>query len=565
MAKRRAPRPSPPASSSTSASTSPSSGASPTLNPLAARLAGLSDADRKKLLDHEHPEYTARSASYRRLLDAYEGLGGFLDGDYLKRYPNETQDDFNDRKSMARYHNYYRALVNIYVRHVFRKGVVRTADSLPELEAWWKDVDGAGTGIDRFMMRGAKLALAAGISGALVDKEPTPAAGPSKADDTARVLASWFPATSIVDWDIKAGELRGVKLRECAERDSILEAEPTGEDAEQWLIWVTGTESMPGAWVRLDAKGEVVEQSAPTVEGTSVPIDFIPLAIVRPDPSAEQPFCGYALGGDGKVFVSLLNRCSEQDEVLRDQAFSILTCEVPAEGGDVEKAKQQIGSDIGTTRALVVQGSVDYISPDMAAPKTLQENIDFLIREIYRMAHVRFERESLDAESGESIRLQFTELNEQLANLAVVLQDAEMLMAKSHYAWTNPGDRATVEAGFAAANVVIQYPREFFLADLLAELEKWAAAIKLDLGPQFEHYAKNRVVDELAPELPADLRDTIRKEIDGMEQNRDRALEEAQARFGTSMGRIAGGGKKPKPGEGDVEDDDDAAGGKAAA
>jgi hypothetical protein len=110
---------------------------------------------------------------------------------------------------MARYHNYYRALVNIYVRHVFRKGVVRTAEGLEELQAWWTNVDGAGTDIDRFMMRGAKLALAAGISGALVDKEPIPAVGPSKADDVAQVIASWFTATIHSRLDVRAGELRG--------------------------------------------------------------------------------------------------------------------------------------------------------------------------------------------------------------------------------------------------------------------------------------------------------------------------------------------------------------------
>jgi hypothetical protein len=151
----------------------------------------------------------------------------------------------------------------------------------------------------------------------------------------------------------------------------------------------------------------------------------------------SSPFLGYALGGDGKVFVSLLNRCSEEDQVLRDQAFSILACNV-GKDGDVAQAKQQLGNDIGTTRALVTAGDISYVTADMAAPEQIRKNIEFLIREIYRMAHVRFEEDSKDAQSGESIRLQFTELNEQLANLAGVLQDAELQMAKAWYAWTIP-------------------------------------------------------------------------------------------------------------------------------
>jgi hypothetical protein len=486
----------------------------------------MTEAQREDLLAQRHPDFDARYDSYRLLLDAYEGAGGFLDADYLWRFPNEIEGDFTQRQEQSRYHNYYRALVNIYIRHVFRKGVVRKADNLPDLDDWWKDVDGAGTGIDRFMMRGGKLALSAGIAGALVDKEPVTPTGPSRADDSGRVLASWFPATSILDWDLHGGELRGIMLRECAARASILEAQPTGDEAEQTLFWTQE------GWMRLDAKGTPIDHS----EAGST-IDFVPFAPVRPDPSAEQPFLGYALGGDGQVFRAVFNRCSEEDHVLRNQAFSVLTCDV-GKDGDVEAAKTAIGSDIGTTRALVVAGAVDYVTPDMGAPEQIRMNIEFLIREIYRMAHIRFERDSMDAESGDAIRLQFTELNEQLANLATVLQDAEMQMAKAHFAWTHPGDRETVEAEFAAANVVIQYPREFFLADMLDELQKWAQAISMDLGPTFEHYIKNRVVDELAPELPTDLRDKVRTEIDGQQQNRDQSIADAQARFG-AVSRIA--------------------------
>jgi hypothetical protein len=523
MAKRRA-RPSPATRASSSSTQTSSSASSP--NPLVARLASLTEAQRKDLLAQRHPDFDARVDSYRLLLDAYEGAGGFLDADYLWRFPNEIEGDFTQRQEQSRYHNYYRALVNIYIRHVFRKGVVRKADNLPDLDDWWKDVDGAGTGIDRFMMRGGKLALSAGIAGALVDKEPVPPTGPSRADDSGRVLASWFPATSILDWDLHGGELRGVMLRECAARASILEPQPTGDEAEQTLFWTQE------GWMRLDAKGTPIDHS----EAGST-IDFVPFAPVRPDPSAEQPFLGYALGGDGQVFRAVFNRCSEEDHVLRNQAFSVLTCDV-GKDGDVEAAKTAIGSDIGTTRALVVAGAVDYVTPDMGAPEQIRMNIEFLIREIYRMAHIRFERDSMDAESGDAIRLQFTELNEQLANLATVLQDAEMQMAKAHFAWTHPGDRETVEAEFAAANVVIQYPREFFLADMLDELQKWAQAISMDLGPTFEHYIKNRVVDELAPELPTDLRDKVRTEIDGQQQNRDQSIADAQARFG-AVSRIA--------------------------
>jgi hypothetical protein len=110
----------------------------------------------------------------------------------------------------------------------------------------------------------------------------------------------------------------------------------------------------------------------------------------------------------------------------------------------------------------------------------------------------------------------------------------------------HPGDRATVEAGFAAANVSIQYPREFFLADLLQELQKWANAIKMDLGLTFEHYIKNRVVDELAPELPTALRETIKNEIEGRSRTATRDGRGAGA-FGARSRRSPPRDKTPVP------------------
>lgn len=496
----------------------------------------MSEDDRASVLAHVHPHYTEYSESYRRLLDAYEGSGGFLDGEYLHKYPNEIEGDFTARKAQTRYHNYYRALVNIYVRHVFRATITREAKD-DALTAWWLNVDGAGTSIDQFMQRGAKLALAAGISGALVDKESIPATGPSRAEDTAQVVASWFAAPSIIDWDLRAGELIGVKLLEATPRQGLLDTEAEA-DGQTLLMNEEG-------WVRVDAEGNILDASGAAGDW----IGRVPLAIVRPDPAAEHPFLGHGLGGDGKVFVSLFNRCSEEDEVLRAQAFSILTVNVP-DGGDVAQVKKDIGNDIGTTRALIVKGQADYITPDMGAPKEIRTNIEFLIREIYRMAHVRFSRDSADAESADSIRLQHTELNEQLANLAAVLQDTERQMARFWFAWTHPGDREAVDAAFDALGVNIQYSHEFFVADLLEELDKWAQAIKLDLGVEFEHFAKKRAVDQLAPSLDEPTKTKVYAEIDGMEANREKALKEMQAKFGAGVERIAAETGKPPIEEG---------------
>lgn len=531
-------------------------------NHLTQAIAAAGELDaRQALLEQTHPLYTDLAPGWRTLLDAFEGTGGFRDGGHLWQYANEKPEEFEERQQLARYHNFAKSLVNIYVRHVFRQGVTREVQGHEDLQAWWTDVDGAGTPIDDLMKRAARLALAAGHCGVLTDKTSEAPAGPSLADDRGRILASLFPAPSILDWRTHAGKLTGVKLREGASPAAITDPVPTGDDATQYLLWDDR------GWARFTHGADVLAASAGDLQ---MPV---PLAIVRPEPSAEHPFLGQSLLGDPNVFKALYNRCSEQDEVARDQAFSILVVSVPSseKGGGSEavaRAKRQIGNDIGTTRAIVVEGTVTYQAADMGVLEAIGKLIDFLIREIYRAAHVRWEMDSADAQSADAIRLQHTELNEMLANLAAELTRVEREMVRAWFYWRYPGPSAAERLD--AANVVIKYPNEFFIADLLAELEKWAKAIGMELGLTFEHWAKKRVVDQLAPDLPDDLKQTIYDEIEGMASNREQAIADAHARLtGSAERMIADGTKTPGDGKGNEppppkKADDDAGEKKAA-
>ena len=496
------------------------------------------ESARTALLEQVHPLYAERAAGWRILLDAFEGGGGFTSGDYLWQYANEKGDEFTVRQAMARYHNFAKSLINIYVRHVFREGVQRNVEGVPELEAWWKNVDGASTPVDDLMKRGARLALAAGHSGCLVDKTTDAPSGPSIADDKGQIIASLFAAPAILDWRLKSGALVGVKLREGAAPSAITDPVLTGDAATQYLLWDTN------GWARFTGAGKVLAASVP-VTGA---LGLVPLSVIRPEPSAEYPFLGMSLLGDPNVYRALYNRCSEQDEVARDQAFSILVVSVSATGEDgaaaVTRAKKQLGTDIGTTRALVVQGDVKYETADMGCLEAIGKIVDFLIREIYRAAHVRWEMDSADAQSADAIRLQHTELNEMLANLGAELQRVELEMVRHWFRWRFPAEQA--DQAFDAANVSIVYPREFFIADLLSELEKWANAIKLDLGLTFEHHAKKHVVDQLAPDLPQETKDIIHAEIEAQASSREQAMADAKARLAGSVDRLLAGGK-PMP------------------
>lgn len=301
-----------------------------------------------KILQIEHPDYTTRKNSWHVLFDAFEGSGGFLDGSYLWPYPREdrgTQDSgFGARMHMARYHNYLETLVDLYVRFIWTQGVKRSSKS-DEFNAWTENVDGQNTTLDEHLKQLASVALVHGHSGTLVDKTSDPPEGQTKADERATVIATIFTALAIPDWRFDREGLKAVKLIEQAEPPGLTEELPTGDEAIQYLLW--GREG----WARFDGKGTLTNADMPD-------LGLVPFVILRPKPSYLSQMLGRALVSNANVVRALFNRASEEDEVLRTQAFSLLTVAVPPDG-DVAAAKADLGSVVGTSKAIVVRANQD--------------------------------------------------------------------------------------------------------------------------------------------------------------------------------------------------------------
>lgn len=452
----------------------------------------------KKALALEHPDYTSHVDHWEALIHAFEGSGGFLNGEYLWQYPREDTAEFTDRKVQARYHNHLESLVDIYSRFLFTQGVKRESQS-PEYDAWTENVDGAGTPLTQLLRRQLSLGLVAGHAGVLVDKTPDEPTGPAKADDKGQVRASIFAATAIKDWRHNGtAELSAIKLREPAPETSIVEA---SADGEQYLFWVED------GWARFNDKGELVG-------GQELALGLVPFCVLRPKPSYTSLMLGRPLIPNSNVIKAFFNRCAEEDEVLRAQAFSVLTVSV-GENGNVKQAKEDLGEVVGAAKALVVQGTIDYKTPDQQVPGAIRENAAYLIQEMYRAAHVRMKSESAQLESGQSIKLQYTELNEALQGIAAGLSQVERQIARAWFAW-NYATPEQAQAAFEAAQVTAVYPSEFISNELMTELEAWAEAIRMNLGKTMTARIKKRAALRIEPDMPEDVKATVEQEIDAI-------------------------------------------------
>jgi len=498
---------------------------------LKAALNGIAADERAKVLKHTHALYGQFKPQWEILLDAMDGCGGFLNGDYLWKFPREVQTKFDERKAQARYHNYVESLVEIYVRHVFGRGVKRKTTS-ETLNAFWDNVDGHRTKLTDYLKTQTAIALATGHVGVLMDKPATEAPGPSREDEkTVGIVPylSTFSPVAILDWRTEHDEVVAVKLSEADQSDDLLAPDKDSEN-QSYLFWNRD------GWLRTDGNGEATTNADLT-------LGMVPFHVLRPKRSRRYPFIGKPLV-NASLVTALYNRGSEEDDVLRNQAFSVFTISLPKDttADEVEKAKQALGGDIGTTQALFVVGEGDYKTPDMNVPKTIRENQQWLIQEIYRMAHLRFNRDSLEAETAEAIRLQHAELNEMLVGLAGELTELELQLARFFFHWTEPTPEAA-ERAFEAAGVAVEYPKEFFLRELAAELRDWAEAIRMRLGEKFSKHLKKLAIHRIAPDLDDATRKEFEDEIDAL---KDEAPSSELLRAG-AVARMTGFGKKPEP------------------
>jgi hypothetical protein len=283
-----------------------------------------------------------------------------------------------------------------------------------------------------------------------------------------------------------------------------MQAEEPDVHRQSHLIWDRE------GWARYDDNGALLAADVPD-------IGLVPLVILRPKPSHCSAMLGRALVNNAKVLQALFNRASEEDEVLRSQAFSLLTVSVDKDGS-VEDARASLGGTIGAAKAVVVKGTIDYKTPDQEVPRTIRDNMSYLVQEIYRMAHVRMRHEGLQTESGESIRLQYTELNEMLQGFAKSLAQAELEIGRAWFAWMHPTPEAAQQA-FDAAEVEASYPDEFFLDALMSDLEAWAEALRMNLGPTMAKRIKKRAARRIEPQMPSEEMAKVDAEIDGQKDD----------------------------------------------
>jgi hypothetical protein len=488
------------------------------------------------------------------LLDSYFGAGGYEDGSYLDWHPREVRTDdkgniveqlpkFKARRSRAYYYNVIKTVVDVPVAYVFQSPIGR--DGHQYFLDFVNDCTGRGTSLNTMMEELTRYARLFGVMFFLIDKPKPTAPVETKGDELAQAKSGVRPRiipifpSDLCDFFIEDGKLKWVKVLERFETsDGPMNGKRVGYRIRiwtetEWFLYnvVTINEpiddlysSIPGTKIEVPAPKEPGTPGGPDDGGATLAesgthdLGRVPLVGVY----NQQPEFGEMFGTTDVFQSARLNRriynlCSELDEILRDQTFSILT--IPTD--DTEEPGKKV---VGTTNGLYykpTQGGMkpEFISPDGSCAATIRENITALRTEIYRSASMQYSEGVEQVRSGVSRQWNFDQTNRFLSSISKRCEAAEREAAWFVLKWMgiDPTSKFKDANGVDKAAFDIQYPDTFDVADLMQEIELADALIAMRISKNFGSRVAKGLVRQKFPDLTKEERDLINKEIDASE------------------------------------------------
>lgn len=468
---------------------------------------------------------------YMMIHDAYYGTGLFAQGRGLIQHPRESVENFMNRKKLAYYWNYTGPIVNAMVDPIFKDEVRREYRNSEMFNGFLEDCDRAGTSYQDFCKSAALIAKLYGAAYIVVDNSDE-----MEGTLSAAVRNRHFPFLKVVspmqirDWKIDDyGRLTMFRYEERIRSGAYTETSRTHTwTAEEWSI----------------------TSGAGSKETGVNPLGVVPVVqwLARnTDKRIIKPPSEYVSVVQTNYFLYQL--CSWHAQILRDQAFNILT--IPDPGTD--------DITIGTNNVLAYPPesthTPTFIAPAAAPADMLTGQMDRCVKEMFRMSGLEsiIGASTSDNKSGVSKEWDFEKTNKRIADFAVRCENADKAIIRLYEAWSGENTGYKVE-----------YPRDFKISDVSDGLANAQAAIDLGFDSiAYKQEVLKKVLAAYMPNLAPDVYDTILKE---MKAAAERAAQDAAYGVDDDTKGGEGAGGVPKGDQGEPGQDgtaNDAAGGGA--
>ena len=430
---------------------------------------------------------------YQLLDDAYRASGGFEDGSYLIPHPSEGAPKYIRRKKMAYYINYIKPIVDALVNPIFKAEPTRSGMS-NLYELFIKDVDGNGTTLTRFMKKAAIRAKLHGVEFLVVDMAKI---GEEEIITEKQIIEERIypylylvsPA-QITDYALdKFG-----KLVYIAYSVTNYQIDSEGDKKEITEIW---------KWTNTRCKRSIggVEE---TFENPIGMIPVIPLyGAINNDNDLLVQSDVFAIA---QAEVALLNATSELRERNSAQAFSLLSYPI-ADDDDYDSAAD--GLNVGTADMILYRASTgnspEFITPPPDSSNMLLNEMEFIVKEIYRMASLRMSTDKNTYNvSAIARKIENQQYYQSVAELAQGLEEAEKKLNKIFSLYM--GD---VSDGFE-----ISYNREYSVVSPEDTLNFATTSLALGMSKEYNKEMRKQVVRAVFADSGKDLMNRILESID---------------------------------------------------
>lgn len=426
---------------------------------------------------------------YELLDNAYRASGGFEDGSYLIPHPREQAEKYIRRKNMSYYINYVKPVVDGHVNPIFKSKPIRKGLS-PTYEKFIQDVDGNGTTLTRFMKKAAIRAKLHGVEFIIVDMEQLEEGQiVTEKDVIDQRLYPYLYLVSpaqVTNWAVdKFGKM--IYFSYTITSNSI--------DDNGNIKSVGETYTWTNNYCIRQIQGE---EKRKYVNPLGI-IPVVPLygAINDSDTLIPQSDV-YAIA---RTNYALYNACSEERERARSQAFSMLIYPI-ADDDDYSNGDEPL--QYGTADMLLYRGTThgkpEFITPPTDSTDILLAEINFMIKEIYRMANMQFVTGVSQYNiSGIVKEWDSQQLFQTISELAQGLQEAEYKIAKVFSKYMSE----------IMDNISITYNNQYGIVDSTSVLTNATQALTLNICGDYNLALKEQVVRATLKDIDSSAVDTI--------------------------------------------------------
>ena len=374
------------------------------------------------------------TATYRFIMEAYEGAGGFQTGGHLVKFARESDKKFDNRKALSYYVNHLQPACTRFVGYLAKRPVERDVTH-PLVEKFIEDCDWRGNSLDIFLANFYSESKARGCSLLLVEM---PKAQPQNLEQ--QLYTRFYPYLVA----LKVEDIRTFSLNAMGQLESI---------SVQTSMMVDGRlQSVIRSW---DETSWSVSLNGQIIEGSEHGLGSCPVLAFSEGYNFPSTGTFSQIAGLSK---RLYNLQSELDEILRSQTFSLLTYQLPLEQqGSFDAAA--LSEAVGTSNMMIYSGSQapSFASPSSGPADTILKTISELETKIKEIGlNVDLANRT---ESGIALTIRFQTLNAALAAFARKGEDLERRMFDMVARWLKIENTTKVS-----------YAKSFEIADVATEM-----------------------------------------------------------------------------------------------